>query len=770
MPSTIKNKSSHSDNWSLHGDFVAQDGVLLIQSDTRRFAIGDGVTDLDHAKMYPSPDDWNEAQGNIDTSLVGVAAAAAHISAVTGAHTPAAVGLGNVNNVAQIRADFDYDPKETAVASDAVVISDSEAGGTPKMMTRANFLAGVATDAIQDADFSSNGLMERTGAGAYSSRAIGVSGSTSVPTRGDADARYLALSGGTLTGALELPSDPTNSLHAATKQYVDNNSQGIVVHEACDVVATTNLTLSGEQTIDGFTTSSSRVLAAGQSDPAENGPYVSSSGSWARASDVDTWDETLRATFFIENGTVYGGTTWVSQTQSGGTLGSTGITFALFGRSQVYSAGTGISLVGSTFSVTATGIVSGTYGNSSQIPSVTFNSRGQATAVDLVTAVVDWANITNKPTSGFGMTAAQQAKLDGIEDGATTTSMVQQLTYPFEAVTEEVVEATGSCTAVLFPETQSQMLLYNETGVPVIVAPGNEGIVADGAYFNSSTYVDFPIAANNIPASGSKFILSFFGSFDSPLPSDDHCILSSFSTNGMLELRKQGASGVDQLLTIRAYNSTNTVVLERRYDMSSISLGANHHFLFSVDLTQATPVTQFYLDDVAKNWETAYYTPVATSGGVFALPTTNIRVGGRSSVSQWNHKGNIRQFFLSIGDFLDMSVQENRRKFVGAGSIPVNMGVNGWKPLSKKPSLFLNGAGSAFNINRAPISWTAGTTSGTLSAPTLSLSGTSPAEWDCDGSPYFVVPAHDASSGEVGARWMIRQKGSKTLRTLRTRA
>jgi len=29
-------------------------------------------------------------------------------------------------------------------------------------------------------------------------------------------------SGGTMTGALTLPADPTNNLHAATKQYVDN--------------------------------------------------------------------------------------------------------------------------------------------------------------------------------------------------------------------------------------------------------------------------------------------------------------------------------------------------------------------------------------------------------------------------------------------------------------------------------------------------------------------------------------------------------------------
>lgn len=38
----------------------------------------------------------------------------------------------------------------------------------------------------------------------------------------EADARYLQLSGGTMTGALTLSGDPTGDLQAATKQYVDN--------------------------------------------------------------------------------------------------------------------------------------------------------------------------------------------------------------------------------------------------------------------------------------------------------------------------------------------------------------------------------------------------------------------------------------------------------------------------------------------------------------------------------------------------------------------
>lgn len=54
-----------------------------------------------------------------------------------------------------------------------------------------------------------------------------------------------------------------------------------------DLVATSNLVLSGEQTIDGVLTSGSRVLLVNQTDPSENGIYVTAAGAWTRATDMD---------------------------------------------------------------------------------------------------------------------------------------------------------------------------------------------------------------------------------------------------------------------------------------------------------------------------------------------------------------------------------------------------------------------------------------------------------------------------------------------------
>src|SRR5574341_670965 len=50
---------------------------------------------------------------------------------------------------------------------------------------------------------STAGLVEQTGADAFTKRAIGVAAATDIPTRADADTRYAQLSGATFTGAVQ---------------------------------------------------------------------------------------------------------------------------------------------------------------------------------------------------------------------------------------------------------------------------------------------------------------------------------------------------------------------------------------------------------------------------------------------------------------------------------------------------------------------------------------------------------------------------------------
>ena len=85
-----------------------------------------------------------------------------------------------------------------------------------------------------------------------------------------------------------LQGDATAPLEAATKQQVDAAINGVQRKASVKVSTTGNITLSGEQTIDGVLTSANRVLVKMQSDQTENGIYVSAAGAWSRSTDANS--------------------------------------------------------------------------------------------------------------------------------------------------------------------------------------------------------------------------------------------------------------------------------------------------------------------------------------------------------------------------------------------------------------------------------------------------------------------------------------------------
>lgn len=79
-----------------------------------------------------------------------------------------------------------------------------------------------------------------------------------------------------------------------------------------DCVADGPVTLSGEQTVDGFVTLASRVLATGQADAAENRVWITAVGAWTLAPDMDEPADFVNASFLVRNGTAYAKTRWKS--------------------------------------------------------------------------------------------------------------------------------------------------------------------------------------------------------------------------------------------------------------------------------------------------------------------------------------------------------------------------------------------------------------------------------------------------------------------------
>jgi hypothetical protein len=182
---------------------------------------------------------------------------------------------------------------------------------------------------------------------------------------------------------------PAANTDIANKLYVDGLvTQGISYHEPVFVEspnttgnlnATYNngtagvgatLTNAGTQvalTVDGILmTAGKRVLIYNQTAQAENGVYtvttvgtVSTNWVLTRSTDANTYG--LRDpnalgyndAFFVTNGNTGAGETYVCTTTGTITFGTTAITFAQISSAQVYTAGTGLTLTNTTFSLTA---------------------------------------------------------------------------------------------------------------------------------------------------------------------------------------------------------------------------------------------------------------------------------------------------------------------------------------------------------------------------------------------------------------------------------
>lgn len=81
---------------------------------------------------------------------------------------------------------------------------------------------------------------------------------------------------------------------------------------ACRVVSTSNITLSGLQTIDAVALAEGdRVLVAGQTDPKQNGIYLASANTWTRAPDMARSSYAmLGTTVRVLDGATNGGSSW----------------------------------------------------------------------------------------------------------------------------------------------------------------------------------------------------------------------------------------------------------------------------------------------------------------------------------------------------------------------------------------------------------------------------------------------------------------------------
>jgi hypothetical protein len=277
-------------------------------------------------------------------------------------------------------------------------------GGSISVAGTLNIANGGVTDtmlagSISNAKLQNASLSVTAGAGLTGGGAVSLGGSTS-----------LSLSATPTVTSLTVTGPISNATDAATKQYVDAAVASLNVHDSVYVATTsaaelntpgvpaynngmsgvgatlTAASLNVALTIDGHTftgtdvTNVTRVLVKNQVSQPTNGIYVFSQLQTAilpwvltRAADADNSPsgEFIQGDFnFVQAGTVNASTGWVETcpgTGPGGqiSIGTDNICYTQISGAGTYSAGSGLNLTGTVFSVATSGVTNAMLANSS---------------------------------------------------------------------------------------------------------------------------------------------------------------------------------------------------------------------------------------------------------------------------------------------------------------------------------------------------------------------------------------------------------------------
>jgi hypothetical protein len=340
------------------------------------------------------------------------------------------------------------------------------------------------------------------------------------------DITSIALTTGTIS------TSPVNGTDIVNKAYADSIASGINFHQSVrlataaalpantynngtsGVGATLTANANGALSVDGVAAVvGNRILVKNEAAQANNGVYtVTQTGSGAapyiltRATDFDSSgsgvDQIDAGDFFLVTaGSTQANTSWVQQTPLPITVGTTAIVFSQFAAPVLYSAGTGLTLTGTTFSITDTGVAASTYGSASSVPVIAVNAQGQLTSASSSAIAIAASQITSGALAiANGGTGATSAATALTNLGAYPASNPSGFTSNTGTVTSVNLTAGTGVSVSGGPITASGSITVTNTAPDQVVS-----LTGSGATTVTGTYPNFTISS---PPSGAGTVTS----------------------------------------------------------------------------------------------------------------------------------------------------------------------------------------------------------------------------------------------------------------------
>ena len=389
---------------------VLNAGEIGWESDTNKFKIGDGVnnwTSLDYFADINST--VNPAFGSSITFEGATADSYETVLQVTDPSADRTITLPNVSGTVITTGNLS-DITDIGVFTSTIVMEGATAdsfeltlsAGDPTADRTVTFPDATGTLALTTdipagvvTESGTQTLTNKTLTGpvvsglTISDSSIIIEGSTA-----NAFETTLAVTDPTADRTITFP-DETGTV--ALTSYVDSVAQGLHIHASAVAATTANITLATDvengDVLDGVTLATgNRILVKNQSTASENGIYVvAASGAPTRATDFDSSAEIQGGDFiFVTGGTVNDNTGYV-QTSVVTTVGTDPITFSQFSGAGTFTAGTGLTLTGSVFSIdtaitadlsTAQTLTNKTLGSAIATTALTLNATAELRLAD----------------------------------------------------------------------------------------------------------------------------------------------------------------------------------------------------------------------------------------------------------------------------------------------------------------------------------------------------------------------------------------------------